>query len=110
MAPAFDDLALLDHQYLIGAANGGKAMRDDEGRASLHEIRKALLNQLLRLGVQAGGGFIEDQYARLRKDGPRNGNPLSLSAGELHAAFANHGVILILEGLGELVDAGDPAS
>ena len=63
----------------------------------------------LGFGVEAGGGFVEDQDARVGQDGAGDGDALALAAGELDAALADDGVVLLFEVLGELVDAGDAA-
>src|SRR5579863_6995810 len=42
MSAAFDDSPLLHHHDLIGAADGGQAVRNDERGASLHEISESL--------------------------------------------------------------------
>src|ERR1700682_6473583 len=85
----FDNPSQFDNQDLIGAADGGKPVSDDEGRSSLHQVGKTLLSQLLGLRVEAGSGFVENQDARLRENGPGNRNPLPLSSRKLHAAFAD---------------------
>src|SRR5439155_24030086 len=41
--------------------------------------------------------------------GARDGDTLALAAGELHAALAHDGVVLLFEAFGEFVDARDPA-
>ena len=38
---ALDDLAVLENQNLVGAANGGEPVRDDEGRAPLPQRLQA---------------------------------------------------------------------
>src|SRR5271169_646911 len=38
MRAALDDAAALDHQDLVGTANGGQAVGDDERRSSLHQV------------------------------------------------------------------------
>src|ERR1700682_4081633 len=48
---AFDDASGLDHQDLIGAPDGGEAVRDYEGRAALHQVAEAFLDERLGLGV-----------------------------------------------------------
>src|SRR2546423_12714 len=45
VAPALDDLALLEHQNLICAANGGQPVRDHERRAPLAQRSQAVLDQ-----------------------------------------------------------------
>src|SRR5258708_40320378 len=84
-------------------------MRDHESRTSAHKVTQTLLDQRLRFRIEAGGGFIEDQDARIGQDGASDGNALFLSAGKLNAAFADDRVVLILEGLSKFVDACDLA-
>src|SRR5207245_5934299 len=87
MRATFDDLPLLHNQNLIGAADGGKPVRDDERCPALHEIRKPVLDHRLRFRIQAGCGFVEDQDSRLGKNRARNRDALPWSAGKFHAAL-----------------------
>ena len=109
MRATLHDLALLHHQNLVGAAYGGKPVRNHKRSPALHEIRESLLDHLFRFGVEAGSCLVEDQYARLGQDGAGNRNTLALAAGKLHAAFPDNRVVLFSESLGELVHPRDPA-
>jgi len=51
VSSSLDDVALLDDQDLVGAADGGEAVGDDEGGASLHEVAEAALDEGFGLGV-----------------------------------------------------------
>src|SRR5580700_7232532 len=97
---AFDNPSLFDDQDLIGSADGGKAMRDDEGGSPLHQVGKTLLDQLLRLGVKTRSGFVKNEDARLRQNGAGNRNPLALSSRQFHSSFADHGLVLGGKALG----------
>ena len=90
---ALDDVPLLDDQDLVGAADGGEAVRDDEGRPALHEEVEAGLDQGFGLGVERAGGFVEDEDAGVGEDGAGDGETLALAAGELDAALADDGVV-----------------
>src|SRR5450432_3239058 len=50
---AFHDFPLFHHHDLVCAADSRKAMRDDKRSASLHQVRKALLNHVFGFGVEA---------------------------------------------------------
>ncbi len=102
-------LSLLDDEDLVGAADGGEAVGDDEGGAALHEVVQAVLDEGFGFGVEGAGGFVEDEDAGVGEDGAGDGDALALAAGELDAALADDGVVLLREALGELVDAGDAA-
>jgi hypothetical protein len=47
------------------------------------------LDHTFAFRVQVAGGFVKNQYPRVGKHGPRNGDPLSLSATELYSAFSD---------------------
>ena len=109
MGAALDDSPLLDDEDLVGAADGGETVGDDEGGAALHQLRQAGLDHGFRLGVERAGGFVEDEDARVGQNGAGDGKALALAAGELDAALADDGVVGFGEALGEFVDAGDAA-
>src|SRR5712692_2775800 len=75
---AFDDPPCLQHYDLIGAANGGQAVRNDEGGSPAHEVAQPFLDQRLGFGIQTRSGLVEDQDARIRQDGPGDRDPLLL--------------------------------
>src|ERR1700722_16136965 len=52
MRAALDDFSALDHQNLIGAANGGKAMSDHKCSPPAHQLREAFLNQHFRFRLE----------------------------------------------------------
>ena len=56
-------------------------------------LLQRVLDQPLALGVQVAGGLVQDQYGRVLQDGPRDGHPLALAAGELDAALPDQGVV-----------------
>src|SRR5579862_447482 len=107
--PALHDPAAFHYKNLICAANRRKPMRDHERRAPLHQVFEPFLNQGLGFRIQARGGFVQNQNPRIGENGPSDGDTLTLSAGQLHAALADDGVVFLFEILGELVDARDPA-
>ena len=103
---ALDDEAAFDDEDLVGAADGGEAVGDDEGGAADHELVEAGLNHGLGLGIERAGGFVEDEDAGLGEQGAGDGEALALAAGELDATLADDGVVGLREAQGELVDAG----
>src|SRR5690606_24756675 len=109
---AFDDSALVHDEDLVGGLDGGEAVRDHEGGAAAAEVLESVPDEGLALGVEAGGGLVEDEDARIGDDGARDGDALALAAGELDAALADDGVVAVVEALDELVavrDAGGGA-
>src|ERR1700687_603308 len=77
---ALYDLAMFHHQDLVGTANGGKAVCNDERGASLHQISETLLDHLFGFGVEAGSRFVQNQNPRLSQNRAGNGDPLPLSS------------------------------
>jgi hypothetical protein len=49
---------VFQHHDLVGVADGGEAVGDDDDRATLHQPLQRLLDELLRLRVHRRGGFI----------------------------------------------------
>ncbi len=109
MCSTLDDAPRFDDQDLLGAADGGQAVRDHERRAAAHQVPQALLNERFRFGVQAGSRFVENKNARVGQDGARDRHALLLPAGKPYAALANHRVVLVLERFREFIHARDTA-
>src|ERR1700674_319938 len=80
MRAALHNLTVFDDQNLIGSADRRKPMRHHKPSAALHEIRKSVLDHGLRFGIEAGRGLVEDEDPRLRQNGTRNRDSLSLPA------------------------------
>ena len=62
----FAQLAPMQHEDFVGAADGGQAMGDDDGGAVAHQFFHGLLDPAFGLGVDVGGGFVEHQNVRVR--------------------------------------------
>src|ERR1700739_1362329 len=78
-------------------------MSNHKCRASLHEIREALLNQRLRFRIEARSRFIENQDSRIGENGASDGNALTLTAGKLDAPVADDGVVTLRKRFREFV-------
>ena len=65
MATLFDDGARLEHDDAIYGADGGEAVGDEDGRALLEDKLRRLLDLHLREGIDAGGGLVEHDDARV---------------------------------------------
>ena len=97
------DDAVLKHDDHIGIAHGGKTVRDDDGRALLHEGVQRLLHRGFGDGVQCGGRFVQHQDTRILEDRAGDGDSLLLPAGEAYAVFADLGIVAFREFHDELV-------
>ena len=107
MVAAFDDVAVVEYDDLVGVANGREAVGDDDAGASLHEFGEGLLDGLLAFGVEGGGGFVENEDGRVFEHGSCYAEALALSSAEGDAAVADGGLVAEGEGVDEGVGVGD---
>jgi hypothetical protein len=106
MGAALDDGPGTEDEDLVAAADGGEAVGDDDGGAVFHELIQGILDEAFALGIEAAGGFIQDQDGGIGEDGAGDGDALALAAGKLGAALADEGVIPFGHGLDEEMGVG----
>ena len=70
MRAAGDDPAAVEHEDLVRPADGAEPVGDHEGGAALHQLVESRLDHALGLRVDAGGGVVEDEDARILQKGP----------------------------------------
>ncbi len=80
MRTTLHDLSFVQHTDEVGMLDGRETMRYDECRTFRHEMLEGFLNEFLRLGVECGGRFIEDEDRRVLKDSPCDGESLALTS------------------------------
>ena len=102
--------AALDHQDLIGPADGREAVGDHKGGAPLHQVAEAILNHGLRFGVERRGRLIENKNARVGQNRARNRKALALPTRQLDPALAHNGVVALRKPQGEFVNPGNGTS
>ena len=83
-------------------------MRDQEDQPPLAPLGEVLHHAQLGLGVERGGGLVEDQDRSVLQHRAGDGEALALAGRELRAALAQQRVEAVLLALDELVGAGDP--
>ena len=105
--PCSTKLTTLEDEDAVGVADGGEAVGDDDGGAANGDLFERALDEGFGLVVDRGGGFVEDEDGRVFEDGARNGDALTLSAGELLSALADDGVVALRQGHDEVVRFGD---
>ncbi len=106
MRSVLDDAAVVEHGDAVGIADGGDAVRDEDGRAPLHHFAQMVENAFFGVGVHAGERVVQDHDARVANESARDGGALLLSARKGDAALADQGRVLVGEGLNVLGDAG----
>ena len=83
----FDNPPLVKHVNHVGFLDRAEAVRDGDGGSALGGSIESSLDDLLGLGVEGRGGFVEEEDLGVAKEGAGDGDALLLAAGE-HAAFA----------------------
>jgi len=82
MATRLDDLAMAQHQDLVGITDGAESVCDHDTRATLRETLQRGLNDLFRPSIDVGRGLIEDQNGWVDDQRPREAQELSLTGAE----------------------------
>ena len=100
-----DDAAVVEHDDVAGAADGGEAVGDHDRRAAGEQPPQAGLDPALRVDVDVRGRLVEDEDARIGGERAREGDELALAGRELDAALADLGVVAVLERGDEVVRA-----
>ena len=83
MGAALGHPAVGDHQDLVGVPDGGQAVGNGDDGLAPGQLRQGVLDQMLVLGIDAGGGLVQDDDGGVLQDGPGDGDPLPLPAGEV---------------------------
>lgn len=96
------DLAFAHDDDLVRMLYGGKSMCDDERRAVLDDLVDSVLNQELRLSVDVGRRFVENQDAWIEYQCACEGQELSLASGKCGATF-HHRLVVAFWQLGDEV-------
>ena len=92
MRTVLDNLAVRQHHDAVERRHGGQAVRHYNGGAAAHQVLERFLHQRLGLTVEGRGRLVEYQNRRVGQDGAGDGHALALTARELDAALAHHGV------------------
>ena len=71
--------------------NRAEPVRDDDAGALDEQSLEGLLDLAFGLGIDAGGGLVEDEDGRVFQQCAGNGDALFLADAELDAAFADFG-------------------
>lgn len=102
VAAVLDHRSPVEHQDLVGVADGVQAVGDGQHRGALDQDRARLGDQVVVLGVERGGRFVEDDDRGLLEQCSGDRHALALAAGEQGSSLAHLGV------QADGVDGGDP--
>ena len=98
-----DDLAIVDDDDLVRIADRGQAMGNDETGAAFHQAQQRFLDARFGARVHAGGGFVEDEDARVGQDGAGDGQQLALSLAEVAGALREFGLVALRQLADEVI-------
>ena len=87
----FAEAAFVEDEDAVGVLDGAEAMGDDERGAAAEEAVERFADQEFGFGVDAGGGFVEDEEARIVSQGAGEIDELALTDAERGAAFVDGG-------------------
>ena len=93
MGALFDDATVVEDDDVVGFEDGVEAVCDGNDGSTLHDAAGGFFEQGFGLGVEAGGGFVEDEDGRVFEEGSGEGETLCLSAAETGSAFADDGLV-----------------
>ena len=87
----------------VGMHDGRQPVRDHDGGAALAQLGDGVLDVALGFGVERGGRLVEQDDRRVLDQRAGDGDALALAAGQLHAVFADLGVVAVREAGDEVV-------
>src|SRR6266699_249322 len=82
-----------------------QARGNHKGSASMHNRVQGLLNEILGLHIDTGGGVIENEDARIEQERTCDSDALLLAAREGDAALSHPCVVPIGQAAGEVMQA-----
>ena len=76
----FHFLAFVHDDEAVGLVEGGEAVGDGDGGAAFDEVVQRFLDFALGFGIDRGGGFVEDEDARVDEQRAGDAQALALAA------------------------------
>src|SRR6266571_7051581 len=89
MRAAFHDAAIAQNNNLIGIADRGNTMGDQQRGPLLHQFFESSEDALLGIGINARESIVEDQDSRVAHQSPGQSRSLLLAAGKCDSSFAD---------------------
>jgi len=87
------DLAFIEDNDLIGLADSGEAMGDNDGATAGDQLIDGLLDELFGFGIDGRGGLIQYQDGGIVQKGTDKRQQLPLTEGQAAAPFHDIKVI-----------------
>lgn len=83
-------------------------MGDAEDGSVLLQPFEGGLHFAFALGIEGGGGFVENQDRRVAHEGAGDRKPLALTTRQRDATFTHRGIVALGHGRDEVVREGGP--
>src|SRR5262249_25673168 len=97
------DVALVDHDDAVGDLQRVLAVGNHDRGAAAHEFLERAVEQRLAFGIVLAGELVQDEDARIAKNGTGQGDALFLSTGEPGTGIADSRNVNIRELGNEIV-------
>ena len=107
VAAYLDDFTLHETDDARARPDRREPVGDDEHRAALGDRRHVVLDDALALIIERRGRFVEDEYARVGRQRPRDRDALALPAGKVGAALFDDGIVALWQLGNQFVGAGE---
>ena len=98
----FAEAAFMEDKDAVGVLDSAETVRDDESGAAAEEAVEGIADLQFGFGVHAGGGFVEDEEARIVREGAGEIDQLALADGQRGAALVDGGADPLGKGLDEI--------
>jgi hypothetical protein len=92
VSPARHDPAVVDNDNQVRVTHGGEPVGDDNAGPALHRRVECTLHRHFGLGVEMGGGLVQDHDRWCFEEQASNGQSLPLTTGQSIAPLADDGV------------------
>ena len=106
MSSPFDDFSFMEDTNQVGIFDGRQAVGNDQHSPARHQLAHCTLDQGLVFRVDVGGGLVQHHDGRVRDDRARDGYPLLLAAGQVHALGAYYRGVAVGKAADECVRLG----
>ena len=106
MRALLHDLSRVDDENLVRVADGGEAVCNDEGCASLHQLEHRVLNLDLGASIDGRSGLVQDQQIGIGQNGARDGDELALSLRDVACIIGQHSIVSLRQVDDEAVRIG----
>ena len=99
-------MALIEHQNLVRHGHRRQLVSDHHQGVPTAQPGECLGDYLLVLGIQGGGGFINQQDGGVLDQRPGNRNALALTARQLRTALTHRRIDALRQTFDQLADPG----